>query len=177
MRALAILMLFALPALADEADRLIAQAKRLEERAEAALDKGQRPQAFELLARASDLRARARRVRAGEDMGEAKDAPPSAKPQPPKPQPPKPDMPKRMASPRKASAAALKRLDDALAEGDAQAAARAGRELRQTLVRWSRDLDARERKLARRRAGAGVERRLADLERQVRDLRAMLDER
>ena len=57
------LLMLAWPILADEGQDLLKRAAALETRAEQLLDAGQRGQAIDLLAKASDLRAKARALK------------------------------------------------------------------------------------------------------------------
>ena len=56
MRFFAVLLLLALPAVAQDAIKMLEQAKKLEARAEKMLDQGKRAEAFDTLARAAALR-------------------------------------------------------------------------------------------------------------------------
>ena len=100
-----------------EADRLLAQARALDDRAEALLDKGDRPGAFEALARAADLRERARRLRAGEEGGPG-------------------------ADPGADARSALDAMDAALAKDDLKSAAAEGRRAYEAMERWAARLEA-----------------------------------
>ena len=61
-----------LPVLAQDAEELLKEAKALDARAEALLNQGRRAEAFELLAKAADLRAQARKATGTEAPGTAK---------------------------------------------------------------------------------------------------------
>ncbi len=166
MRSLWICLLLALPALAQDAEELLKKAKALDARAEALLDQGRRAEAFELLAKAADLRAQARAATAKPD--------PKAKKEKKKKAAKKVKGKAKAPDPRQALDAAFQRLDRALEGGDMEAARAAAHEVRRHLLRWTKQLDAREKRL-KKGAPRSVEARVADLEKQVRELRRLLD--
>jgi hypothetical protein len=155
MKWIAVLLLFAVPALAQDADKSLEQAKKLEAKAEKLLDQGKRAEAFEALAKASELRRKA--------QGEAK---PAAK---------KPDetearttdkpvaKPKPSPNPKKADPveAAHAQLDLALRKGDLEAARIASERLHA----------ARE---AQAKRIVALERRLRSMEQQMAEIRQLL---
>lgn len=166
MRSLWICLLLALPALAQDAEELLEKAKALDARAEALLDQGRRAEAFELLAKAADLRAQARAAGTKPD--------PKAKKEKKKKTARKVKKKAKAPDPRQALDAAFQRLDQALERGDMEGARAAAHEVRRHLLRWTKQLDAREKRL--RKAGPrSVEARVAALEKQVKELRRLLD--
>jgi len=167
MRILLALLILALPVLAQDADKLLREAKALDAKAEVLLDQGRRAEAFELLAKAADLRAQAREATPGEAGKKAK---PKKKAKKKKPQ----GKAKKAPAPREALDAAFEQLDRALQKGDLEAARGAAHQMRRHLLRWTKQLDAREKRLASQGSGS-VEARIAALERQVKELRKLLD--
>lgn len=156
MRRIAVFFIAFCAAVAQDDPR--ARARELERQAEKALDEGRRADALKLLADAADLRDKARGERT------------------PLPAAPKGDA-KAEAGPADPVQVALGELDAAIGRGDAAAARKAAGEARERLLAWQRDLEARERKLAETRASTPVERRLDDLERQVRELKEIAGRR
>jgi len=132
----------------DEAQKLMAQARALDAQAEKLLDEGKRPAAFEALARAADLRARARRIRAGETKAPAPPPAPAA---------------------RDAAGAALAAMEDALKKDDLPSAATEGRRAFEALSRWAAALEGTPQ--------ADLARRIEGIEAQVRELRMRLEPR
>ena len=179
MRILWTLLILVLPVLAQDADEMLKKAKALDAKAEALLDQGRRAEAFELLAQAADLRAQARRATGAEAPGEAgKQTKPEkkrAKERKSKEKKLKKQAKKAPApDPREALDAAFEKLDRALGEGDMEGARAVAQQMRRHLLRWTKQLDAREKRL-RAHGSQSVEARIAALERQVRELRQMLD--
>jgi hypothetical protein len=168
MRILLALLILALPVLARDPDKLLKEAKALDVKAEALLDQGRRAEAFELLAKAADLRAQARQATRAEAPGET--AKPKKKAKKNKPE----GKAKKAPDPREALDAAFEQLDRALEKGDLEAARGAAHQVRRHLLRWTKQLDAREKRLAAQGSGS-VEARIAALERQVKELRKLLD--
>lgn len=169
MRSLWIFLLLALPALAEDAEQLLEKARALDAKAEALLDQGRRAEAFELLAKAADLRAQARSA--------GQKPPPKAKPNKAKKnKTPAKGKGAKAPDPRQALDAAFRKLDQALEGGDMEAARAAAHEVRRHLLRWTKHLDAREKRL-QKQAPRSVEARVAALEKQVRELRRLLDSR
>jgi hypothetical protein len=170
--AIAVLLLAAAPSLAQGAGELTRKADELERRAEALLDKGQRAAALELLAKAADHREQAREAQARARPKVTDRAKPGKKPKV-----------RRKARSRRdgrsaaAVDAALARLDGAVAAGDMKTAAATARLLRTHLARWAKELDGREKELARRRTAPTTEslrRRMESLEAQIAALRSEL---
>jgi hypothetical protein len=163
-------------ALAQDADTMLEQAAKLERAAEKLLDQGKRAEAFEALARAADLRERARRGAAPEAATPAPKTPePRAKPQRER-KPAKVDA-------SKAAGRAVAGLERALATGDMDQAREAARGALAEFRRWERELAGRERKLAKqdgkadkREAPPRLLGRLEELEREVARLRRELEE-
>jgi exonuclease VII small subunit len=154
-----IFTVFALPAAAQEREKLLKQAQQLERKAEALLEQGKRGQAFDMLARAAELRERARA--APEKKAQKKAA-----------------KKKRKAKPagKPAVEQAFKVMDAALKQGDLTAARKAAVRLRELLGLWERQLEAKEQvKAVRSKADdARLLQRIEALERQVRELRLEL---
>jgi hypothetical protein len=167
MRVLWALLILALPVLGQDADKLLREAKALDAKAEALLDQGRRAEAFELLAKAADLRAQARQATRPEAGKKAKSKKKKAKKRPQK-------KAKKAPAPREALDAAFEQLDRALEKGDMAAARGAAHQMRRHLLRWTKQLDAREKRLASQGSGK-VEARIAALERQVKELRKLID--
>ncbi|MHC4225441.1 MAG: hypothetical protein ACYSUN_15735, partial [Planctomycetota bacterium] len=151
-----IFTVFVLPAAAQEREKLLKQAQQLERKAEALLEQGKRGEAFDMLARAADLRERARA--APEKKAQKKAA-----------------KKKRKAKPagKPAVDQAFKEMDAALKEGDLTAARKAAVHLRELLGLWERQLEAREQVKALRSKSddARLLQRVEALEQQVRELR------
>jgi len=170
-------LLLALPVLAQDADELLKKAKAMDAKAEALLDQGRRAEAFELLAKAADLRAQARKPSGTEVPGAAGDktekTPKAAKRVKAKKKKKK-GKKVRAPDPRQALDTAFEKLDRALKGGDMEGARAAAHEMRRHLLRWTKQLDAREKRL-KDRGPRSVEARIAALERQVKELRRMLD--
>jgi hypothetical protein len=174
MRALWMCLVLALPVLAQDAEELLAKAKALDAKAEVLLDQGRRAEAFELLAKAADLRAQARRASPPEARGPTgKQAEPKAKKAK---KAAKQAKKRKAADPRQALDAAFSKLDQALERGDMEGARAAAHEMRRHLLRWTKQLDAREKRL-RDGGSRSVEARIAALEKQVRELRRLMDQR
>jgi len=170
-------LLLALPALAQDADELLKKAKAMDGKAEALLDQGRRAEAFELLAKAADLRAQARQAGGTAAPGAAEKKTKKAE-KPAKKAKAKKKKKKvkkaRAPDPRQALDTAFEKFDRALKSGDMEGARAAGHEMRRHLLRWTKQLDAREKRL-KDRGPRSVEARIAALERQVKELRRMLD--
>jgi len=155
MKWIAVLLLFAVPALAQDADKNLEQAKKLEAKAEKLLDQGKRAEAFEALAKASELRRKA--------QGEAK---PAAK-KPEQTDAKKADKPvakpKPSPNPKKADPVdvAHAELDAALKAGNLEGARMASEHLRA----------ARE---GQKKRIAALERRLHSMEQQMAEIRQLL---
>lgn len=148
MRRIAVLFVVFSTAFAQEDPR--GRARELELQAEKALGEGRRADALRLLADAAVLRA-----------GGAPMARPVEVPQPAL----KGDAGERCM----AADIALGKVDTALEKGDAAAACKAALEAREILAAWATDLEERERRLAEKETP--VERRVADLERQVLEMK------
>jgi len=175
MRILWALLILALPVLAQDADKLLGEAKALDAKAEVLLDQGRRAEAFELLAKAADLRAQAREATRAEAPGEAGKKAKSKKKKAKKKKPHgKARRAPAPAAPRAALDAAFEQLDRALEKGDMEAARGAAHQMRRHLLRWTKQLDAREKRLASQGPGS-VKARIAALERSVKELRKLLD--
>ena len=179
MRILWALVLLALPVLAQDAEELLKEAKALDARAEVLLNQGRRAEAFELLAKAADLRAQARKLAKTEAPGAAKE---KAKEQP-KAKAKKAKRKKtqkkkvrkaKAPDPRQALDAAFEKLDQAMERGDMEGARAAAHEMRRHLLRWAKQLDSREKRL-KEKGPKSVEARVAALERQIKELRRMLE--
>ena len=179
MRTLWMCLLLALPALAQDADELLKKSKAMDAKAEALLDQGRRAEAFELLAKAADLRAQARQAggTAAPGAAEKKTKKTEKTEKPAKKAKAKKKKKKKKArapDPRQALDTAFEKLDRALKSGDMEGARAAGHEMRRHLLRWTKQLDAREKRF-KDRGPRSVEARIAALERQVKELRRMLD--
>jgi hypothetical protein len=172
-------LLLALPVLAQDADELLKKAKALDAKAEVLLDQGRRAEAFELLAKAADLRAQARQASGTEVPGAAKEKA-KAKAKQAKKERAKKERAKKKAKkvrapdPRQALDTAFEKLDRALESGDMEGARAAAHEMRRHLLRWTKQLDAREKRL-KGQGARSVEARIAALERQVKELRRLLE--
>ena len=154
MRRTAVLFLVFCTAFAQEDPR--ARARELERQAETALSDGRRADALKLLAEAAELRA-------------------SGAPEAHPVELPKPAL-KGAPGERCATAnIALGVVDAALEKGDIEAARKAAVAAREILAAWATDLEERERRLAE--GATPVERRVAELERRVRELREIADRR
>jgi len=139
MRFFAVLLLLALPAVAQDANKMLEQAKKLEARAEKLLDQGKRAEAFDTLARAAELREKAKAA-----------APASAKP--------KKKLKKRKADPAQI---AHTELDLALKAGNVQMARKASAKLRKARAAQAKRISALEKQLR------GMERQLAEIRRML----------
>ncbi|MHC4940171.1 MAG: hypothetical protein ACYTHK_14580 [Planctomycetota bacterium] len=146
MRYLALLLLFALPAVAQDAEKLIKQAKRLEARAEKLLDQGKRAEAFDALAKAAELRDKAR-------------AQGTAKPKPKEKKKAGKSVKVRKADPAEI---AHTELDMALKAGNLEAARMASGKLR-------------EARAAQAKRIAALEAQLKGMEKQLDEIRRMLN--
>ncbi|MHC4971486.1 MAG: hypothetical protein ACYTG3_04075 [Planctomycetota bacterium] len=165
---ISLFLLLAVPALAQDAEALLKKAKALDAKAEALLDQGRRAEAFELLAEAADLRAQARRA-----TGAVKEP---AKPKAKKAKKKKTKKKAKAPDPSQALDAAFRKLDQAMERGDMEGARAAAHEMRRHLLRWTKHLDAREKRLqGKGRGSKSVEARIAALEKQVKELRRLLD--
>ena len=80
----------------------------------------------------------------------------------------------RAPNPRQAIDTAFEKLDRALESGDMEGARAAAHEMRRHLLRWTKQLDAREKR-SKDQGSRSVEARIAALERQVKELRRLLD--
>lgn len=152
MKWIAVLLLFAVPAYPQDTEKNLEQAEKLEAQAEKLLDAGKRKEAFEALAKASELRRKAK--------GEAK---PEAK-KPDEPEPGKPvAKPKPSPNPKKADPVevAHAELDAALQKGNLEAARAASGRLHA----------ARE---AQAKRIVALERRLHAMERQMVEIRKLI---
>lgn len=144
----------ALPVLAQGKDDLLKQARALEKRASALLDQGKRGEAFDLLARAAELRERAKIA----DKGKAA----------PKEKQPKPKPKRARLSHMQQFERSLKGFDAAVQAGDMKRAREAAQRTRGVLLNWARSLEkAQPDRTARR---------VARLEKQVAELRKMIAE-
>lgn len=139
MRFFAVLLLLALPAVAQDANKMLEQAKKLEAKAEKLLDQGKRTEAFDTLARAAELREKAK-----------SSAPASAKP--------KRKVKKRKADPTEI---AHTELDLALKAGNVAMARKASDKLRKARTAQARRISALEKQLR------GMERQLAEIRRML----------
>ena len=163
---ISLFLLLAVPALAQDSEALLKKAKELDAKAEALLDKGRRAEAFELLAEAADLRAQARRATGAVEKPARKK----------KTKQKKTKKKAKAPDPRQALDAAFKKLDQAMERGDMEGARAAAHEMRRHLLRWTKHLDAREKRLQGKGKGSkSVEARIAALEKQVKELRRILD--
>ena len=159
----ALLLILVLPLAAQGKPELLKQAAALERKAEALLDQGKRAAAFDLLARAADLREQAR---TGKVAKTPKAKQPQAKPAK------QPKQPARDLPPARHSALSLKKLEATLAKGDPMAARKAGTNTLEAFRAWQRDLRAREQALAKRHKA--LDGRIQALEARVAELRRMI---
>ncbi|MHC4848800.1 MAG: hypothetical protein ACYTEG_10135 [Planctomycetota bacterium] len=139
MRFFAVLLLLALPAVAQDATKLLKQAQKLEAKAEKLLDAGKRTEAFDTLARAAELRSKAK-----------SSAPAKGKP--------KSQVKKRKASPAEI---AHTELDRALEAGNVQMAKKASDKLRKARAAQAKRISALEKQLR------GMEKQLAEIRRML----------
>jgi hypothetical protein len=142
MRFFAVLLLLALPAVAQDANKMLEQAKKLEARAEKLLDQGKRAEAFDTLARASELREKAKAA-----------APASAKP--------KKKLKKRKSGPAEI---AHTELDRALKAGNVPMAQKASDKLRKARAAQAKRISALEKQLRRMEQQLAEIRRMLDIE-------------
>lgn len=145
MKAVIAILVCALAAVAADRDALLKEARELERKAETALDGGRRAEAFELLARAAELRAQAKAEK------------PAARPQ-------------ARRRPGKRLDKALKAFDEAVAAGEMEKAVKLARATRKELVAWAEELAEREVAKEPNR----LARRVEKLENQVRELRELV---
>ncbi|MHC4818388.1 MAG: hypothetical protein ACYTF8_10070 [Planctomycetota bacterium] len=172
MRSFWICLLLVLPVLAQDAEELLKKAKALDAKAEVLLDQGRRVEAFELLAEAADLRAQARAKAKVPGTAEKQPRPKTKKAK--KKKASKKAKKAKATDPRQALDAAFQKLDQAVERGDMEGARAAAHEMRRHLLRWTKQLDAREKRL-QAKGPRSVEARVAALEKQVKDLRRLLD--
>ena len=173
MKRLMALLLVVLPVLAvpaDDVEATLKKARDLERRAGVLLDRGQRAQAFELLAQAAQLRDEARaaaKKSRKEAPAKAKDTKEGFRNLGPK------------ASARRAATTSLKKMDAALMSNDLKKSRQHAEEARKALGRWAKELAAREKRLMvgsapktplLRRVEA-LEKQLAELQRMIRNQR------
>ena len=151
---LPVLTVLALP---DDVKETLKKARDLERRAGVLLDRGQRAQAFELLAQAAQLRDEARAARK-QAPAKAKDAKQGSK-----------------AGARRAATTALKEMDAALMSNDLKKSRQHAEEARKALGRWATELAAREKRLKGKSAPkTPLIKRVESLEKQLAELRRML---
>lgn len=139
MKFFAVLLLLALPAVAQDANKLLEQAKRLEAKAEKQLDQGKRAEAFDTLARAAALREKAKSAAPDSDKAKKKSR-------------------KRKADPVEN---AHTELDRALKAGNVQMARKASDKLRKARAAQAKRISALEKQLR------GMERQLAEIRRML----------
>ncbi len=178
MKRLMALLFVVLPVLAvpaDDVEATLKKARDLERRAGVLLDRGQRAQAFELLAQAAQLRDEARtaaKKSRKEAPAKAKDAKEGFRPKGFRNLRPK-------ASARRAATTSLKKMDAALISNDLKKSRQHAEEARKALGRWAKELAAREKRLMvgsapktplLRRVEA-LEKQLAELQRMIRNQR------
>ena len=165
--ALLFVVLPVLAVLADEVEETLKKARDLERRAGVLLDRGQRAQAFELLAQAAQLRDEARaaaKKSRKEAPAKAKDAPGDRKLRP---------YPR--ASARGAAMTSLKQMDAALMNNDLKKSRQHAEEARKALGRWEKELAAREKRLMAASAPkTPLLKRVESLEKQLAELRRMI---
>ncbi|MHC4957419.1 MAG: hypothetical protein ACYTGN_03515 [Planctomycetota bacterium] len=174
---LLVLLMLVVPLVADDKAELLKKAAELEKQATALLNDGKRQAAFDLLAKAAELRDKARRG-AAEQPKKAKQDPKKAKKPAPVPDPVgKPQVTgkgKRNLKSFPATVdAQLKRFDAALAKNDMAGVRKAAEATRQTLKRWNDALRKREKR-AGQASQQKVLKRVQALEREVDELRKML---
>ena len=165
------------PALAQGTPDLLKQARELEKRASALLDQDKRAEAFDLLARAAKLRERVRlaakkgrKTAAPAPRAKAK-AKPKAKP---RPKAKRGHKPRDLRPIQHHVEAAFQQMDRAMQAGDMAAFRKAANQSRALLSRWATGLQAQEKKIIARTPQA-VAKRVARLERQVKELAKLLD--
>jgi len=180
-RCIALLLVIAAVTVADDAAELMKKARTLEKRAGKLLDAGQKEKALDLILEAAELRQRAR-----DGKPAAKDVVKEAPVKRAKAGGMVPTRPKMREAPvasRKIDGArlreiniGLKQFDEAVAKGDMARASKVAKGVRHGLQRWSRELARREAAMRGRNRG-GVEARIAKLERELVEIRRMLDPR
>jgi hypothetical protein len=170
MKKLLVLLVLFVPLMADDKAELLKKAAELEKQATALLNEGKRQAAFDLLAKAAELRDRARR-------GDAPAPPKKKAGAKPAPVPAKPKTSGKEKRNLKSFPAAvdeqLKRFDAALMSNDMAGVRKAAGEARQTLKRWADSLRKREQRLGKG-SQAKVLKRVEALEREVEELRKLL---
>ncbi len=174
---LAAILAVAVTAGGDEAEDKRHMAAKLEKRAEELLEQGRRAEALELLVRAHELRAKAdkgnatARKKAAKKKADKKKAKGGAK-----------KGKKAAGNNRAAAAAALEMANQNLAAGQTEKATRQLRQAMKHLVQWQTQLNLRQKELRQRATKAkampagerALMERLERLEKDVRDLRALL---
>ena len=169
MKTLSTLLLLTLSLLAQDKNALLERARKLDAQAEKLLDQGRRAEAFQLLARAADLRAQ----RAGEKPRKAKPDTAARKDKARKAA--KSKKKQKAGEPRRGVDAAFQRLDEAMEMADMATTLKAARAVRQELERWAKQLARREKRRTAKAAGGSLRERVAALERQVEELKKLLE--
>ena len=169
--ALLFVVLPVLAVLADEVEETLKKARDLERRAGVLLDRGQRAQAFELLAQAAQLRDEARaaaKKSRKEAPAKAKDAPGDSRPKGFRNLRPR-------GSAHHAAMTSLKQMDAALMNNDLKKSRQHAEEARKALGRWEKELAAREKRLMAASARkTRLFKRVESLEKQLAELRRMI---